>query len=131
MRILWKYLKPHKGLIIVSLALALAAQLLSLIDPLIFGKIIDDYASGRGSRPENELVRGVVFWLALAIAIVGPSGSGKSTQVKLLVGLYRPVSGSIYFNKASSTNIRYNPLRRQIGERSKPPSRKSEPAPLS
>jgi ATP-binding cassette subfamily B protein len=49
------------------------------------------------------------------IAIVGPSGSGKSTVVKLLIGLYRPVSGSIYFNKASSTNIRYNPLRRQIG----------------
>jgi ATP-binding cassette subfamily B protein len=69
MRTLWKYLKPHKGLIIVSLALALAAQLLNLIDPLIFGKIIDDYASGLGSRPENELVRGVLFWLALAIAI--------------------------------------------------------------
>jgi ATP-binding cassette subfamily B protein len=49
------------------------------------------------------------------IAIVGPSGSGKSTVVKLLVGLYRPVSGSIFFNQASSTNIRFNPLRRQIG----------------
>jgi len=49
------------------------------------------------------------------IAIVGPSGSGKSTLVKLLVGLYSPVSGSIFFNRASSTNIRYNPLRRQIG----------------
>ena len=30
------------------------------------------------------------------IAIVGPSGSGKSTLVKLLVGLYTPISGSIY-----------------------------------
>ena len=49
------------------------------------------------------------------IAIVGPSGSGKSTLVKLLVGLYKPVSGSIFFNGASSANIRYNPLRRQIG----------------
>ncbi len=69
MRILWKYLKPHKGLILVSLAAALLAQLLSLIDPIIFGKIIDDYATGRGDRPENELVRGVLLWLALAIAI--------------------------------------------------------------
>jgi ATP-binding cassette, subfamily B, bacterial len=34
MRTLWEYLKPHKGLIIISLALALAAQLLNLIDPL-------------------------------------------------------------------------------------------------
>lgn len=69
MRTLWKYLKPHKGLIIVSLLSALLAQLLSLIDPLIFGKIIDDFAAGRGDRPENELVRGVLFWLALAGAI--------------------------------------------------------------
>jgi ATP-binding cassette subfamily B protein len=49
------------------------------------------------------------------IAFVGPSGSGKSTLVKLLVGLYIPVGGKIYFNQADSTRIRYNPLRRQIG----------------
>lgn len=49
------------------------------------------------------------------IAFVGPSGSGKSTLVKLLVGLYTPVSGDIYFNDVPSTGIRYNPLRRQIG----------------
>lgn len=49
------------------------------------------------------------------IAFVGPSGSGKSTLVKLLVGLYTPVGGRIYFNQADSLSIRYNPLRRQIG----------------
>ena len=49
------------------------------------------------------------------IAFVGPSGSGKSTLVKLLVGLYHPVSGNIYFNEEKSTDIRYNQLRRQIG----------------
>jgi ATP-binding cassette subfamily B protein len=49
------------------------------------------------------------------IAFVGPSGSGKSTLVKLLVGLYKPVSGNIYFNNELFTDIRYNQLRRQIG----------------
>jgi len=49
------------------------------------------------------------------IAFVGPSGSGKSTLVKLLVGLYKPVNGAIYFNEHSSSMIRYNELRRQIG----------------
>jgi ATP-binding cassette subfamily B protein len=49
------------------------------------------------------------------IAFVGPSGSGKSTLVKLLVGLYRPVDGEIYFNGIPSADIRYNELRRQIG----------------
>ena len=49
------------------------------------------------------------------IAFVGPSGSGKSTLVKLLVGLYKPVSGKIFFNDIPATDIRYNELRRQIG----------------
>lgn len=49
------------------------------------------------------------------VAFVGPSGSGKSTMVKLLVGLYKPVEGHIYFNGVSSADIRFNPLRRQIG----------------
>jgi ATP-binding cassette subfamily B protein len=35
--------------------------------------------------------------------------------VKLLVGLYKPVSGGIYFNGVASSDIRYNQLRRQIG----------------
>lgn len=55
------------------------------------------------------------FNLGDTIAFVGPSGSGKSTLVKLLVGLYRPVSGDILFNETPSAEIRYNVLRRQIG----------------
>lgn len=53
--------------------------------------------------------------LGETIAFVGPSGSGKSTLVKLLLGLYQPVSGHIYFNEVASDEIHYNQLRRQIG----------------
>ncbi len=79
-RILWKYLKPHKALILFALGSALFAQLLSLIDPIIFGKIIDDYAGNRGGRPQNELVRGVLFWLAVAIAVALLSRLFKALQ---------------------------------------------------
>jgi len=69
MHLLWKYLKPHKTLIFFSLLLAAAAQLLNLVDPLIFGKIIDDYASAPGNRTQNELVKGVLFWLGIALGV--------------------------------------------------------------
>ena len=69
MQILWTYLKPHRSLIFFSLLLAGLAQLLSLVDPLIFGKIIDDYATTPGTRSETDLVKGVLFWLAVALAV--------------------------------------------------------------
>jgi ATP-binding cassette subfamily B protein len=68
MNILWKYLKPQRGLIIVALVLAGTSQLLSLVDPIIFGKIIDDYALNPGNSTEEALVKGVLFWLGVAIS---------------------------------------------------------------
>jgi ATP-binding cassette subfamily B protein len=49
------------------------------------------------------------------IAFVGPSGAGKSTLVKLLVGLYRPQDGGIYYNGINSNDIDFDELRGQIG----------------
>ncbi|MFW2135679.1 ABC transporter ATP-binding protein [Chryseobacterium sp. TY4] len=49
------------------------------------------------------------------IAFVGPSGSGKSTLVKLLVGLYRPQEGSIFYNNINGKDFDFDELRNQIG----------------
>jgi ATP-binding cassette subfamily B protein len=49
------------------------------------------------------------------IAFVGPSGSGKTTLVKLLVGLYHPSSGHVYYNELADDAIDFDELRHQIG----------------
>ncbi|MBO9561401.1 MAG: ABC transporter ATP-binding protein [Niastella sp.] len=69
MHILWKYLRPQRWLVLLSLTLAAVAQVLSLIDPIIFGKIIDDYAGQINLRPRQELIKGVLWWLGVAIGV--------------------------------------------------------------
>src|SRR6478672_2638010 len=49
------------------------------------------------------------------IAFVGPSGAGKTTLVKLLVGLYRPKSGHIFYNGVAEDQIAIEDLRERIG----------------
>jgi ATP-binding cassette subfamily B protein len=49
------------------------------------------------------------------IAFVGPSGAGKTTLVKLLVGLYRPKAGHIYYNGVPEDEVAIDGLRERIG----------------
>ncbi|KFF18812.1 ABC transporter ATP-binding protein [Flavobacterium hydatis] len=49
------------------------------------------------------------------VAFVGPSGSGKTTLVKLLVGLYTPAEGKVFYNDIDSAEIDLLDLRKQLG----------------
>ena len=62
-------------------------------------------------------LRGISFQVARGetIAFVGPSGAGKTTLVKLLVGLYRPNTGHIYYNGTPEDEIAMEDLRERIG----------------
>ncbi len=53
--------------------------------------------------------------LGETVAFVGPSGSGKTTMVKLLVGLYHPNKGRIYYNNIADNEIDFDELRHQLG----------------
>jgi ATP-binding cassette subfamily B protein len=53
--------------------------------------------------------------LGETVAFVGPSGAGKTTLVKLLVGLYHPNQGHIYYNEHKGSDIDFDSLRSQIG----------------
>src|SRR5690606_22376244 len=69
MRTLWKYFRQQRWWVALALVLAGIAQLLSLIDPIIFGKLIDNYAGNPRGLPQDDLVREVLSWLGIAVAI--------------------------------------------------------------
>ncbi|MBE9463547.1 ABC transporter ATP-binding protein [Dyadobacter subterraneus] len=80
METLWKYLRPQKRLIFISLLLAGLAQLLTLLDPLIFGRIVDDYAGNPKNLSEKELINSVLYWLGIAVGIAVVAKLSKSYQ---------------------------------------------------
>ncbi len=49
------------------------------------------------------------------VAIVGESGSGKSTLMKVLLGLYEPTDGKIYYDGVSLDDLNKTELRKQLG----------------
>ena len=63
MKLLITYLKPYKGLVLLALLLAGINQTFSLFDPMIFGKLIDQFANhaktnADGSfRSESEFIK--------------------------------------------------------------------------
>ena len=69
MKILWQYLKPYRNLVFAALLLAGVAQILSLYDPIILGRIIDEYTINPESKSEEDLVRGVLTLLGIALVI--------------------------------------------------------------
>ncbi len=80
MKILWKYLRPHSRLIFLALLIAAIAQLLSLIDPIIFGKIIDEYANDQTNKGDKELVNGALYWLLIALGVAILARLARSVQ---------------------------------------------------
>ncbi|MCB0721716.1 MAG: ABC transporter ATP-binding protein [Ignavibacteriae bacterium] len=82
------------------------------IDNLEFDKVSFKHLSAN-----NYALMDISFKTGIGhtIAFVGPSGSGKTTLVKLLVGLYHPMSGNILYNGTPQNEIDLNTLREHIG----------------
>lgn len=73
-----------------------------------------DFTYATGDKPALENIN-VTIKAGETVAFVGPSGSGKTTLVKLLVGLYKPSSGTIEFSGVNVNELDLEKLRNRIG----------------
>lgn len=89
MKILLYYLQRYKWLVLLTFILAIINQSFSLLDPYIFGKIFDDYATHphtkivdgkQFSRTSSEFIKGVLFLIACAISVAMISRIAKAFQ---------------------------------------------------
>jgi ATP-binding cassette subfamily B protein len=76
-----------------------------------------DHVSFQHQSATQEALSDISFQVkgGETIAFVGPSGAGKSTLVKLLVGLYRPKKGQVFYNGEAGDAIDFDQLRKKIG----------------
>src|SRR3954464_14338686 len=66
MRLLYSYLRNYWGLVFLALLLAAVNQIFSLLDPLIFRHVIDQYATRYREYTTSQFFRGVSVLLAAA-----------------------------------------------------------------
>ncbi len=82
------------------------------VDTLEFRDVSFKHQTARNNALENISFKAT---LGDTIAFVGPSGSGKTTLVKLLVGLYLPQYGEIFYNNHRGNELDFDKLREKIG----------------
>src|SRR5580765_4732450 len=80
MKLLYSYLRHYWGLVALALILATINQVFSLLDPLIFRHVIDEYATRFQEYSTGEFFRGVSLLLAAAVGVAFISRVAKNFQ---------------------------------------------------
>src|SRR3989338_2517756 len=83
MKLLLSYLKRYKSLVFLALILATINQVFSLLDPTIFGKIIDylnGYVSGKKTVSQEEFLWAIAKLLGASIGVAMVSRIAKAFQ---------------------------------------------------
>jgi len=96
LHILWTYLKPHRGLVALALFLAAINQIFSLLDPLIFRHVIDEYATKFEVLDRGSFFRGVLTLLAAAVGVAFVSRVAKNFQDYFINVITQRVGAAIY-----------------------------------
>ncbi len=96
MKIFYRYLKKYWKLCTLTLVLATINQTFSLLDPYIFSRVIDDYATKFDLYSRTEFFHGVVLLLLASMGVALVSRIAKNFQDYFLNGVAQRVGADIY-----------------------------------
>jgi ATP-binding cassette subfamily B protein len=96
MRLLYSYLRQYKPLIALALALATINQVFSLLDPLIFRYVIDEYATRYQDYSTGEFFRGVSLLLGAAVGVAFVSRVAKNFQDYVISLITQRLGAQLY-----------------------------------
>jgi len=80
MKLLLHYLSRYRWQVVLALLLAAINQTFSLLDPYIFGKLIDKYASRAKDYAEPDFMKGVLWMLLAIVGVAMVSRIAKTFQ---------------------------------------------------
>lgn len=96
MKLLISYLKRYKGFVVLSLLLAAINQVFSLLDPFIFGRILDKFAKQPEKYSEQEFVTGVGILIGAAVGVAMVSRIAKAFQDYFVNVIIKKLGADIY-----------------------------------
>ena len=96
MKLLIRYLRKYWKLVLLALVLAAINQIFSLLDPLIFRYVIDDYASKFDQYSSREFVSGVSLLLLAAVGVAFVSRVAKNFQDYFVNTITQRLGAKIY-----------------------------------
>ncbi len=96
MKLLASYLRDYWPLVALALVLAAINQIFSLLDPLIFRHVIDEYATRFSEYTTGEFFRGVSLLLAAAVGVAFVSRVAKNFQDYFINVITQRLGAQIY-----------------------------------
>src|SRR5262245_66192893 len=96
MALLFRYLRGFWPLVLLALVLAAINQIFSLLDPLIFRHVIDDYATKYDHYTNAQFFRGVTFLLGLAVGVAFVSRVAKNCQNSFVNVITQRLGAQLY-----------------------------------
>lgn len=96
MKLLINYLKRYKWLVLLALLLAAVNQIFSLLDPLVFKHIVDNYAANPHNYTKAEFLKGVGLLILLSMGFAMMSRIAKNFQDYYVNVITQKLGAQIY-----------------------------------